>query len=352
MLIKIIVVIVIIALLFVMGLTMVMMIKPDLITQITHQKNNKNNNEKNESYQKMENIGDTKSFLSDLEFFDYAFGLGNHTYRAIIECSSVNYDFMNPDEQAVVETAYSRFLNSLNFPIYIYLQTREYDSETMMERLHANIEQSVRKFPSIQEYATMYEKNMQHLPEYISNTKVRKKYIIVPFDNTDLSDMSALSNEELEEFALGELMLRTNIVCSNISACGITPTICDKEDLAEIIYSYYHRDYYKIARDIVIGKYTTIAVNGKAPAKDSITQILGEAENRFKALSFGASPQEVKLYDYLVSCIEDLKDIPKTDNLDLFLQSVDDMFGESSNNTDLQVTDEIEIDLSGMEDEE
>ena len=50
-------------------------------------------------------------------------------YLMVIECQGVNYDLMSQMEQAAVEEGFIGFLNSLRYPIQIYVQTRTVNLE-------------------------------------------------------------------------------------------------------------------------------------------------------------------------------------------------------------------------------
>lgn len=53
--------------------------------------------------------------------------LKNGSFRAILLASSVNFDLKSPDEQESLIAGYQSFLNSLDFPIQIMIQSRKID---------------------------------------------------------------------------------------------------------------------------------------------------------------------------------------------------------------------------------
>ena len=50
-------------------------------------------------------------------------------YLMVVECQGVNYDLMSTMEQTAVEEGFLQFLNSLRYPIQIYVQTRTVNLE-------------------------------------------------------------------------------------------------------------------------------------------------------------------------------------------------------------------------------
>ena len=50
-------------------------------------------------------------------------------YIMILQCSGVNYDLMSEEEKIAVEEGFVQFLNTLRFPIQLYIQTRSLNLE-------------------------------------------------------------------------------------------------------------------------------------------------------------------------------------------------------------------------------
>jgi hypothetical protein len=244
---------------------------------------------------------------------DNAIDLGYHTYRAIIEVSSLNFFLMSDAEQEVVEASYQRFLNSLNFPIEIYTQSREFDSQTMMENLEEAVRTSTAKFDGISEYGRLYTTCMRELTEYTGNSKIKKKFVIVPFDSTDLTDMSALSSSEIKDFALEEITNRCNIVQSGLEGIGLETKRLTKPEIAECIYAYYHRNMYRIANDFVFRVFDSLAVNKEDSTppdrKTTLMYILNETQNKINSelRNLDCSNEEDKLYRYINGVLEYFK---------------------------------------------
>lgn len=261
-------------------------------------------------------IGDVKDFLPFQTFEDYALDLSGHNYRAIIEVSSVNFSLMTQTEQDIVEASYQMFLNSVKFPIELYIQTREYDLNDTLNHLDENIAVSTKKFPQLQEYARNYYNNMTYITQYLNNSKIKKKYIIVSFSSYELSDVSALTNAEIKEFVLEELYNRCNIVTAGLSRVGLDTKILDKKNIAEVLYAYYHRNEYKVAEDIADGYFDTLVVNGTNPIhEDSLDLILSETQNRVNGLRCeNITDEEYSLYTYIINLIENLKNSYISDN--------------------------------------
>lgn len=281
-------------------------------------------------------IGDTKDFVPVRGFEDFAFAIGKYDYRAIVECTSVNFDLMNEMEQEIIEKSYRRFLNSLNFPITQYTQTREIDVVGILENLEKSIKSSCQIFPGISNYADSYYANMSYLPEHINNSLMKKKYIIIPFNSGELEDVSALTSDEIKEFILEEIWSRSNIVKAGIEGIGLSASILDKREICECLYSYYHRNTYRIAYDFLDGGYNSLVINGNGnyeTDKESVfDDIVLQAKNRINAQMNMAdnTPEELGFYRFVLENLDNLKENYKLEQL--MNQNKDD---DINNNNDL-----------------
>lgn len=61
--------------------------------------------------------------------------MGDGTYRAVVAAQSVNFDLMSSREREAIEYSYQQFLNSLTFPIQIYIRSQRVDIGPYLERL-------------------------------------------------------------------------------------------------------------------------------------------------------------------------------------------------------------------------
>lgn len=297
----------------------IVILKPDLINKIT----NKNTDiydapaKKEQDYSGGDvKIGDTKEYLPYERILDHCIDLGHYNYRAIIEVSSLNYDLMSYTEQQMIDASYRAFLDTLDFPVEFYIQTREFDTQAVLDDLRERSNSAVKKYPSLRNYAEQYIYEMSEITLRFGNSKTKKKYVIVNFDQSDLQDVSELSRNEINKFCQDELMQRASIVVAGLTGVGLTATLLDRAGIAEVLYSYYHRDNFRIAKDIVEGYLNSLVVNGpdhRSDPRQALDQILSNAQNSIKGLVTATSTdEEIKLYKYLFNELEKFKqdDVP------------------------------------------
>ncbi len=192
-------------------------------------------------------------------------------YLMVIECQGVNYDLMSSMEQTSVEEGFIQFLNSLRYPIQIYVQTRTVNLENSIanyKRRVDEVENNLRRreaeyesnrqsglFNRDELNAQFYElTKLRNLYEYgkdiIYNTEQmslnknvlnKQYYIIISYYPSELGNTN-FDKEELKNIAFSELYTRCQSTIAALSASGVNGKILDSNALVELLYMAYNRD--------------------------------------------------------------------------------------------------------------
>lgn len=192
-------------------------------------------------------------------------------YLMVIECQGVNYDLMSSMEQTAVEEGFLQFLNSLRYPIQIYVQTRTVnlegsignykrrvsEIESILRRKEAEYESNRQSglFSKEELKAQIYEvTKVRNLYEYgkdiIYNTEQmslnknvlnKQYYIITSYYPSDLGNTN-FDKEELQNIAFSELYTRCQSMISSLYSSGVEGKILDSNSLVELLYMAYNRD--------------------------------------------------------------------------------------------------------------
>ncbi len=81
------------------------------------------------------NPNSTQNTLQISEIRDGIVILNDGTFRAVVMCKSINFDLMSPQEREAVEYSYQGFLNSLYFPVQIFVRSQKVDMRPYLERM-------------------------------------------------------------------------------------------------------------------------------------------------------------------------------------------------------------------------
>lgn len=192
-------------------------------------------------------------------------------YTMIVKCQGINYDLMSGVEKASVEQGFIQYLNTLRYPIQLYVQTRKVDLtgsiktykdrvNTLAENL-ANKEfeynQKVRsgrfdkskldaerfevtKARNLYEYGTDIVNSTERMS--LNRNILTKNYYVVLSYYPEEAANDVYSEEEVSSIAFSELYTRAQSTISLLSVCGISSKILDSMELVDLLYAAYNRD--------------------------------------------------------------------------------------------------------------
>lgn len=87
------------------------------------------------SESKKNNPSSTQNTLLFSEMRENMMIMHDGSFRAVVECESINFDLMSSREREAVEYSYQNFLNSLYFPVQILIRSRRVDIGPYIDRL-------------------------------------------------------------------------------------------------------------------------------------------------------------------------------------------------------------------------
>lgn len=203
---------------------------------------------------------DTKSYLTFKELCEESINLGMYQYRAIIECSSISYGLRTPQERDMIEYGFQGFLNSLDYPVVFYVQTRCMDISEAIRRMRERGEAAIKVHPNLKGYIDENIANMEQISRISGVPRCKKKYLILSYDLE--SDLSNLTEEEKEQFCREELANRVSFCRQNLQSIGIKTKVLKKEDIAACLYAAFNRNEYFLVADIIKGQLNRLSIAG------------------------------------------------------------------------------------------
>lgn len=270
-----IVLVVLLVILFILTIVFVIIKKKDIEKNKKNQKGKENDSNLNNQDIKR-NIEYTSKSIFDFMNFDkiednMILKDNGRKYIMAIECQGVNYDLMSGLEKNSVEQGFLQFLNTLRYPIQLYVQTRTVNLGASIARYKqkvANIrDEYMRKN---MEYSSMINTDgytpkeinnarfelikAQNLYEYgldiVNNTEkmnlnknILKKHYYVIISYTPEENMnSGYDNEEIKNMAFSDLYTKAQSLISSLGVCEVTGKVLNSEELAELLYIAYNRD--------------------------------------------------------------------------------------------------------------
>lgn len=228
-----------------------------------------------ENYGRFQNVLTADSIYDFMEFDEIVDNMivrkKGTQYVMIIQCNGVNYDLMSEQEKISVEEGFVQFLNTLRFPIQLYVQSRTLNLRDIIatyksrvdtlaseiEKLDAKIAQAkAQGNRAVREKLEFERKRKVNVLEYginitdyveklSSNKNVlqQKTYVVVSLYTAELGGgLENYSKEEIYNMCFSELYTRCQNIASALATSQITSKILDSEELAELLYIAYNRD--------------------------------------------------------------------------------------------------------------
>ncbi|KKW42256.1 MAG: hypothetical protein UY92_C0009G0060 [Candidatus Magasanikbacteria bacterium GW2011_GWA2_56_11] len=195
----------------------------------------------------------TQAHLPVAEIKDGVVVLRDGTMRAVLLVSSINFSLKSEDEQNAIISSYVGFLNSLDFPIQIVVQSRRLQIRPYLDRLIKMEREQVNELLRIQtaDYRSFVEELVQ-----IGQIMTKRYYVIVPYDPLSNKRKSFWSRfKEVVKPALSvrlkeerfkqrqeDIALRVRHIVSGLSSIGLSAVELDTQALIELFYSTYNPD--------------------------------------------------------------------------------------------------------------
>jgi type IV secretory pathway VirB4 component len=202
----------------------------------------------------------TQNSLQIAEVRDGIVIMNDGSFRSVIMVKSINFDLMSPQEQEAVEYSYQGFLNSLFFPIQIFLRSQKVDLRYYIEKLD-----KIRTEHDNMLLALLMEDYISYIDNLSQQTNImdKKFYVVIPFFPVievqkaitqsknflgglgglfKKSDQHVTINEADLENAKTELRNRVQAVLAGLQQCGIQGLPLDTQELIELYYDSYNPD--------------------------------------------------------------------------------------------------------------
>lgn len=214
-------------------------------------------------------------------------------YVMIIQCSGVNYDLMSEDEKIAVEEGFVQFLNTLRFPIQLYIQTRslnlrdivdEYKNKVSeiaqdIEKVKARIQaakdtKNERLLQKLQFEKTRKERVLDYgldITEYVARMSLNKNvlqqrtYLIISYYASEAGASADTPQEEIDGMCFSELYTRAQTAIRSLQASEVTSRILSSEEICELLYIAYNRDDSELLQfsKALDGQYDALYSTGK-----------------------------------------------------------------------------------------
>lgn len=193
----------------------------------------------------------TQQYLDLAEIKEDTLVMKDGTVRAVLMVSSINFALKSEDEQEAIISSYVSFLNNINFPIQIVVQSRRFNIEAYINDLKEKAKEQTNELLKMQT-----EEYIEYIQELVSmgNIMNKKFYISIPYnplsdehksffaslkDSLKPTTLVKLKEKKFQRYK-EELDRRVENVSSGLSSIGLSAARMDTQSLIELFYNTYN----------------------------------------------------------------------------------------------------------------
>lgn len=210
----------------------------------------------------------SQRFLDVAEIRDDVVVLRDGTLRAVLLVSSINFALKSVDEQNAIVQAYMQFLNGLDFPIQVVIQSRRMNIDTYLRQLQAS--ENDQQNELLKRQITDYRDFIKQLVQ-LGEIMQKRFYIVVPLNPAvdqsstqkgfvqrvgDILSPVVTTKISAERFTKlnFDLGLRINQIIGGLSSMSLNAVQLDTQSLIELLYTVYNPELFETQRMSDIGQ--------------------------------------------------------------------------------------------------
>ena len=168
-------------------------------------------------------------------------------YVMVLQCNGINYDLMSQNEKFAVEEGFVQFLNTIRFPIQLYVQSRTLNLKDIIASYKSRISTITNEISKLDVKLAQARKNGnkaliekleferrrknnvleygENITEYVerlsSNENIlqQRTYIVISYYTAEIGgNVSNYSKEELSNMCFSELYTRSQNIMSSLAS--------------------------------------------------------------------------------------------------------------------------------------
>ncbi len=196
----------------------------------------------------------TQEFVPIKEVRDGVLILKDGSMRAILLASSLNFALKSADEQQSIIYQFQNFLNSLNFSVQIFVESRRLDIRPYIALLEGRLKEQVGDLMKMQT-----KEYIEFIKSFTDSTNIMTKsfFIVIPYTppvigsnsgsiagqfiqaRKNKADAAADALATFEEHR-SQLQQRLEVVEQGLVRCGIRVVELGTEELIELFYKIFN----------------------------------------------------------------------------------------------------------------
>lgn len=190
----------------------------------------------------------SQEFVPIREVRDGVLVLKDGSMRAVVLATSINFALKSAEEQESVLYQFQNFLNSLDFSIQIYIQSRKLDIRPYINLLEERLRAQNNDLMRMQ--ITEYIHFIKDLTDF-SSIMTKSFFVVIPYEaELSASGLSKIfssnkktvdqdRDDQFEEVK-SQIEQRISVVEQGLSRCGVKIARLGSEELVELFYRIFN----------------------------------------------------------------------------------------------------------------
>lgn len=191
----------------------------------------------------------TQDLVPIKEIRDGVVVLNDGGMRMVLIASSINFALKSYDEQTAILLQYQNFLNSIDFPLQIFVNSRELDIRPYLATLDERLKEQTAELLKIQ-----VREYIEFIKSFVESTDIMTKsfFVVVPYDpaimySTKKSGIWPFGKKETDAEAnqdfqtnKSQLEQRVSVVKQGLNSMGIRLAPLGTEELVELYFKLFN----------------------------------------------------------------------------------------------------------------
>jgi hypothetical protein len=204
------------------------------------------------------NPNSTQNTLLISEIRDNMVVMKDGSFRAVVACQSINFDLMSSREREGIEYSYQNFLNSLTFPIQIFIRSQRVDIGPYIDRLV-----QIRRGQDNMLLNVLMDDYINFIDVLSQEANIMDKSFFIAIPYFPAGDLNDVKNQAKGFFgkifakqqqgptkidqatyskATDEIKNRIDLVTSGLFQMGVKSVQLNTKELGELYYNIYNPD--------------------------------------------------------------------------------------------------------------
>ena len=183
----------------------------------------------------------TQKFIEIRDIIDNIVLLSGGNACLVIEVQATNFSLLSQEEQDVKVLSYSSLLNSLSFPIQVFIRSKKIDISSYLRQLDDEVAKSQNQL--LKNQIKLYKDFVAELIKV--NTVLDKKfYIAIPYSG--LESGIGMRGDNFFLSAKSKLSSKAESLHAMIRRMNLTAKTLSREDLVKLFHEIYNGDFGQI----------------------------------------------------------------------------------------------------------